>query len=450
MRPGWFHSPRLQTGVYLIWVFIMIPVLAGLLAFAADIGLFQNDKSTSQTVADAAAQAGINVVRRVFYTPTATLSATVKAGHVRTAVLGAANAAGFANSDVTITYCPRSSELGDVSGTGPCWRLGNTNNRVASPSSTYPMATEAVGGAEADTAAYVHVALTKSTTSYFARFLRVMNFPSVSVSAMTRAKERPMSCPGTYITPDGGPKGLDIKSSTLTVNSGGILVDLDHNNALAGTSGTVTADWIRVAGGQGNPNVLYVCRLKPSPCPALNQPLEPALRPVIDYPSVNCNDYSCDQSRGRNPNGCDFAVDKVYVNKRVTSSNVTLRAGTYCGGLQIDHASNVILARDGATLVYRFVEKTNGNGTDGKLTIISSSVTTLNSPGDGVILLSETATHGDNYAVDLESSTLTGYARIYAEGLQLTSSNLSMDNNLTGVVGTLCGAPLELTTGLVQ
>ncbi len=447
MRPDLTHSPRLQTGVYLIWVFVMIPVLVGFLAFSVDVGLFQNDKSKAQTVADAAAQAGINVVRRVFDTPMATLSATAKAGHVRTAVRNAANAAGFENTAIQITYCPKASEVGAVTGTGPCWNLGNTNTRVASPSPSYPLAAEAGGGAEADTAAYVHVALTKSTTSYFARFLRMINFPPVTVVAMTRAKERPMSCPGIYITPTGGPKGLDIKSSTLTVSNGGILIDLADNNALAGTSSIVTADWVKAAGGQGNPNVTYICRLKPSPCPELNQPLDAALQPHYNYPIVDCNDYVCNQSGHNNPNGCDFAADKVYVNKKVTTDNVTLRAGTYCGGLEIDSANNVTLARDGATMVFRFVNQTNGNGTDGKLTIISS---TVSAAGDGVILLSETATHGNNYAVDLDSSTLTGFVRIYAEALQLTSSTVTIDSDSEVFGGSSCGAPLELTTGLIQ
>lgn len=480
----------------MVWVLLMISVLVGTLAFTIDVGMIQDDKSQAQTVADAAALAGINVVRRVFAVPTASMSAYEKAGYVRAAVLEAAGNAGFAASSVQIIYCPRSSEAAVLTGGGPCFSITNPGSisTVTKPSPYYPLDSEAAGEDEEGTAAYLHVVLSKNTTSYFARILDIMNFPPVTVSAMTRYKEDvQLPCPGFYAPREASndPLPLNLKNgSNLTLINGGILISDDANNSIGGSApiNSVTADWIKSAGGTSHPaNVSYTCNLGGT-CPEMD--LEANL--LVDYEYDPPSDIGIDCASTSYPNTAGNKCDRYTVNSgphaghyvyknclvdntMVASGAYTLYAGTYCGGLTITNvqgsANNprVILQprvssgeivedvyyftggdmtvtgdKHGPTVTYSYIQARNGGVADG-----------------GIVLYAPMASGSSAYAVALQWAQFTaldpdpdvlsaadGSLRIFSDNLQLDDSTLTYNTYKGGL--SECGGESQSFTGLVQ
>lgn len=484
-----------QRGIYLIWVFVMVPVLLGFLAFSIDMGIFLNERGKAQTAADAAALAGVYTVRQLFDADELIgdpLGTTAQAAD-SDAALRAAAENGFAHNppDVTVqvTYPVPDS---------------------ANPPSPYPLANEKLGGAQYGTAAYVLVAITQTSSSVFAPFLNI-DEGVIGATAMGRYKEqKPRSCPGIFIYPDTPrrPSQLDLKqASSLNISSGGIYIDSDHNNALAGSAGsTVTADWIQSSGGTGNAQIDYICRDNPTPCPELYKDLDatftiPAVTiPVTaDFPACPSGGASTPPACGTidtatgNPvcpctlsapcaplatGGCrvfqntpEVGPDDLPVGADRNTTYCTLTAGKYCGGLTIRNDNS------GQPFKVKLQPYISGGGVadeardtyfymvNGQLIVRKTLVVADDGgvTGQGITIHAPDEGSGSTYSVDLDYSTLTSWAnddcdadvpvappdgslRIYAGRLGLAHGSCL---NLHSYDTENCGAPLEIYTGLV-
>ena len=460
MIPYLTNKRRSQKGAYMIWIVFLTPVLVGLLAFSVDVGMIYDEKHQAQTNADALALAGINVVGRTF---NASLTPKQKADAVMAAVreMAARQSPKIADSALTITYCPKGSELSAAgfSGAGRCLNLPASSTppasyaRIASPSANYPLASEAVGGTDADSSAYVHVKVTANNTNYFSRFLKIINMPPVSAEAMARKREQLGGCTAYYqplkAGPSTDPQTIMLRDgSHLSVTVGGILILDDPNNALSssGTGNTVSAPWIKVVSDQRNvQQISYYCEadcpeygIDPTTLPNyLQNPAPPTVVPI------NCNDSAYTDTA----DNCDCYPQgdpqcNVYVNCEVNASNYTsktLRPGTYCGGLMV---SNVGTAGSPVTLFQPTVSNDvyvlksrdanpsdyqNKLGRAGYLNVSYSHIQAGAGPvvnGGVYFYAPEPVSNSSDFSIDLDNSSLRGYLRLWADHLQLRNSTL--------------------------
>lgn len=478
-----------QGGIYLIWVFVWVPMMLGFLALSIDTGVFLNEKAKAQTAADAAALAGVYVVRRLFDAEEVIgdpFGADAQAA-VHEAAGRAATENGFEHSPPEVT----------VNVTYPVPDSAN-------PPSPYPLLAEKAGGTEAGTAAYVRVTITQKSDSVFASYLGIVE-GEISVTALGRYKEKkPRSCPGIFIYPDDPrrPQQLDLKqASQLSVSDGGIYIDSDHENALSGSAGsTVTADWIQASGGTGNATIVYECQDNPTPCPELYKDLDPnfsppqvtePIDPVDNLPACGPSEGVCGtaDASGNLPCPCTLSSPTCQALGsgacRVFSGTTVVRpshlppgppvaeyciltAGKYCNGLTIDNNTaspfKVKLqpyVRSGGLIEYRddFFYMMNGVLDIDKTTVIADDAGT----GHGITIYAPNEGGGSTFSVDLDYSRITswevddcdvgvpastpdGSVRIWAGRLGLAhASCLNMHSYQTSA----CGSPLVIYTGLV-
>lgn len=372
----------------MVWIIFLLPVLVATLAFSVDIGKYYDDASQTQTVADSAALAGINALRRVFDEDTATMSAVCKAGFISEAVSDAltrmANGAdaggmGFDVDDVELIYCPRSSEP-LVSGEGPCWVIPPDANcgvdcdcggfagsivaytnedTVGKPGmGFYPLNSELLdsGEDEEDSAGYVYVRINKQADGYFSGLLGNLNFPSIEVAAMARHRFMPSEpCPGLFNPGEGDndPKPISLKSSTIKIMNGGITISDDVTQDIHSSNppNYIYADWIKILDNYSD-QISYYCGPAPySACipdvvnssEILNyEPEDSYLFDQYGTRNAYCNSTSylntlnpCD--RYLSPTGQYIYVNCVIGPAEVALGAYTLYAGTYCGGLKIEN-----------------------------------------------------------------------------------------------------------------
>ena len=476
-----------QRGIYLIWVFVMIPMLLGFLALSIDTGIFLNEKGKAQTAADAAALAGVYTVRRLFDAEEVIgdpFGASAQAAVVD-AARRAAGENGFVHSPPRVTV--------DVTYPVP---------DSANPPSPYPLPAEKVGGAEAGTAAYVRVTITQTSDSVFASILGIVE-GEIRATALGRYKEQsPRPCPGIFIYPDypRRPQQLDLKqASMLSVNDGGIYIDSDHENALAGSAGAVvTANWIQASGGTGNATVVYNCLDNPTPCPELYKDLDSSfVPPVVDMPDPTADFPACDtpgtppacgtlDTFGNKVCPCTLSSPtcqplsigdcRVFHGTTVVRPShlpagqeyCILTAGKYCDGLTIDNNTNnpfkVKLqpyVSGGGVVEYKddFFYMMDGILDIDKTLVLADDAGT----GHGITIYVSDEGGGATYSVDLDYSTLTSWVDDDCdEGVPISSPNGSMRIwvgrlglahasclNLHSYETAACGAPLVIYTGLV-
>lgn len=485
---------RHQAGTYMVWMLFLLPVLIGLFAFGTDVGLIYYERSKTQTAVDAAAMAGITVLRRVFKEPLSDISALCKAGSASQAAIASAAAAGFTTGDVQVIYCPRSSETNAlITGGGPCFDIpsdaecdagcdcGNLEDTISSQSKPwvgyFPTATDG------NKAAYIYVLLNSASTGYFAPVLGVFNTADITAGAIAQAKELPISIGGAgYYQPvkaGNDPQSINLKNGSKIEIDGGIWIQDDPNNALtaSGSNNRVIAEWIKVEGTNTNPNIIYECD---NPCPELGVDLDSYPEEVRDYlesfePPANFTPQNCSSSAYPDTaNKCDYYPDhKVYVNCLIDSTNVasvTLYPGTYCGGLTVngvgDDANPIQLqpiTSSGVVTddVYYFVQREKQAGdykgtpnqpTPGTLKIDDGAVHAGNGgvADAGVYLYAPGPVAGSDYAVILENdSSLTGSILIWADHLQLEDSTLDYTPYLGGL-NHFPDPPTIVVTRLVQ
>ena len=495
MLAKYHHNPPCHRGIYLIWIFVLIPILLGFLAFSVDMGLFLNEKGKAQTAADAAALAGVYTVRRLF--DAEEVIGDRFGASAQAAVLDAARRAAADNG---FTHDPP-GVIVDVVYPVP---------DSANPPSPYPLPSEQAETLENKTAAYVRVTITQTTNSVFAPILGI-DEGITSATALGRYKEqKPKSCPGIFIYPDDPrrPQQLDLKqASKLSVSEGGIYIDSDHANALAGSAGsTVTADWIDSSGGTGNAQIVYICRDNPTPCPDLYKDLDanftapnPTIPVTTDYPACTAGASTpdtCGTLDGAGNPICPCTLSdpcsplaaggcRVFTNTPVVGPDdltaaglnrftdyCKLTAGKYCGGLTIRNdnsgdpfkvklqpyvSGGVVADEDKDAFFYILngvleVDKSTVVADDGGVT------------GQGITIYVPDEGSGSTFSVDLDYSTLSswendtdcdagdppptpnGSMRIWVGRLGLAHASCL---NLHSYESAACGSPLEIYTGLV-
>ena len=472
------HQNQRQKGIYLIWVFVMVPILLGFLVFSIDMGVFLNEKAKAQTAADAAALAGVYMVRRIFDIDPDEVDIDKQAVVVE-AVRGAAEENGFIHNPdgypkVEVIYPVPDS---------------------ANPPSPYPLTVEKAGNAEAGTAAYVRVTITQASDSVFAPILGI-DQGIINATALGRYKEKkPRSCPGIFIYPDfpRRPQQLDLKqASKLSVSGGGIYIDSDHENALAGSAGsTVSADWIQASGGTGNAQILYECLDNPTPCPELYKDLDADfIPPEVVMPAPTANFPACGPSQGEcdTPGACPCTLSnptcqplgsgacRVFYGTTVVQPDdlpagqeyCFITAGKYCDGLTIDNNTpNTFKVKlqpyvaEGGVVPYKddFFYMMDGVLEIDKTTVVADAA----GSGHGITIYAPDEGFGSTFSVDLDYSTLTSWAgddcdadlptttpdgsmRIWAGRLGLAHASCL---NLHSYDTDKCGSPKVIYTGLV-
>ncbi len=370
-----------QQGSYMVWIIFLLPVLVATLAFSVDIGKYYDDASQIQTVADSAALAGINALRRVFDEDTATMSAVCKAGFISEAVSDAltrmANGAdaggmGFDVDDVELIYCPRSSEP-LVSGEGPCWVIPpdancgvdcdcggfagsiaayiNEDTEDKPGKGFYPLNSELPdsGEGEEDSAGYVYVRLNKQTDGYFLGLLGILNFPSIEVTAMARHRFKPkFYCPGMYAPVENlnDPEPVNLRNgSRLIITDGGITIRDEVQNSIGSSNqpNWIEAEWIKIWGEIYSGQITYTCDPSYPICPEVLQnssidyygPIEQDQYLATGYAEriAYCNSSAYSTSCIPVDNE---EVGYIYVNCELSGPGPhELMAGTYCGGLTL-------------------------------------------------------------------------------------------------------------------
>ena len=387
-----------QSGSFFVWLAVLLTVLIGLLFFSYDVGVFNSERTSSQTDADSLALAGINVIKKVFYLLPTEMTAKVKADKLLAAVREAAGrlTPPVTDANLVITYCPISSETDDANmlGGGPCFNLPASSTPPSyystaiktsipgkfNPMDYFPDTSELAGGSKEDSAAYVHVAIQSQVSTIFGRITNLMNFPSIWISATAAVKERANgeSCVGYFTEKQGSndPQTISLKddSEFEILRPGGLLITDDPNLVFSasGARSGVTADWIKAVGANSNPNIDFTCR-DGGTCPELGvsenllRGYEPPV-PTFPYVGVNC---ASTPMRDTMENECDAyprtsggKTRWFYVNCHITPDNIDLIiartptsnppgpgcgglcAGTYCGGLEIEGilpAKNLLL-----------------------------------------------------------------------------------------------------------
>ncbi len=471
-----------QKGSYMIWIIILIPVLIATLAFSVDIGQYHDDTSQAQTVADSAARAGINVVRRVFDEDTSKMSAICKAGFISEAVDDAltrmaasidAGGMGFTVDGVELIYCPRSSEQLIIE-EGPCYVIPagagcdadcdcaefsdsidtyvNDDTDGKPGFGFYPMENELAEGG-GDSVAYFSVQVRKTPRSYFLELLPSVNFPQVTVSAIARASKKGdelPSCPA-YYNPwgdDNDPQLVRLKdSSSLEIKKGGMLLLDNPNNVfnLVGKGNTIKADWVAV---RENATIgkslleILTCSDPSFSCPIItgSEWLHGNPKPP-DFIAKKCDIYP-----DTSDNICDNPAPGLYINCVINETNyksVVLTAGTYCGGLTINNVGTESVpyvleplrkSDEISDDVYFFTGKPAVSGdykkaptsTGGGLIINNSYVEAGSAgiEGAGIYLYAPILNASSDFNLNLLSSTLIGSARTYIDHLSLDHSEL--------------------------
>ena len=453
------ENPRLLRGSITIWMIFLLPILLGLFAFSLDFGMVFYEKSKTQTAADSAALAGVDVLKRVLRLKTTDMPAICKAGYVGEAVMEAATAAQIAPEDVQIVYCPRSSEV-NICGGGPCCNIptdaacdadcncGGLSGSITSAAkpwdALFPLDAEMAGSgtSQEDSAGYVYVEITRGAAGFFAGILSAWPGPEVKARAIAIAKKVPIGA-GYYQPLKAGndPQTINLKDgSRFVINNGGILIMDDPNNALtsSGSGNSVSADWIKVVIDEGPNNITFTCDV--GPCPEYNADVDDIEAEPPQFNAQNCSSLIITDATEKCTRNETL---RIYANCTIDSTNkddVNLYPGTYCGGLTIDGVNVVLspLVAGGVVVedVYYFVERSKQPGdvagtppnAAGKLLIKNNS--TVQAVDGGVtnagVFIYAPEVGGSDFGIDISTdSTLQGLINIWSDHIRLDDSLLS-------------------------
>ena len=225
-----------QTGAYLVWASLLLPIMAGFLALAIDIGLVMGHKRQAQIAADAAAQAGaLNLV--------ASSTLADKQAAARTAGLEAAKDNGFDDADPDISVA------------------------VNLP----PTQTQSPYYYNATNGDYVAATITSRSPGIFSRLplVNIDKFTIVTNAVALSAASATTECPGVFTDRIDSPRGVNLQRGGFTINNGGIYVGDIHSQSIGGSGdGFMTADWIKLGGGNSG-GISYTCR-ESQTCPEIN------------------------------------------------------------------------------------------------------------------------------------------------------------------------------------
>ena len=398
-------SRRSQQGAYVIWVLVLIPVLAGALAFVFDVGLAFATHERAKTAADAAALAAAMAAKRESDNLNSPDN-TIKDKAVKRVEAAAIEAAGGKNEfthdgdkvTITVEYPPTTT--------------------IYSPYNVSPTNLE-----------YVGVTVSKKINILFAYDFIFGELPPVSAYAIAKVgagglSGSPNSCPGIYAYGKDEKNVTDLKGkSDLKVLNGGIFLNSDGKVALYGSAGsTMTAEWIEVGKeGKAAKSVDYYCDKYPSGSPSCVEPVSEAREPPdLDLSSTPCTASNSNCVIDKSSFKCDCSEDKKK-GITCTTGELPLQAGRYCG-LKIQNSgtskSPLILGPSATTNIWDL------RGTDG-LEIINSVVTGVkDSTYDGVVLFSSDGalTMGTNKKDT--KSTLNGSVRLYFNSIDMDDDSL--------------------------
>ena len=225
---------KCQRGAYLVWAALLLPVMAGFLALAIDIGLVMGHKRQAQIAADAAAVAGaLNI------DPTNKQNSASLAGRE------AAKDNGFDNDDPNIEV------------------VVNVSPNVTQTQSPYYY--------NATNGDYVAATITSRSPGIFSRLplVNIDHFTIVTNAVALSAASAVIECPGVYTDRIDTPRGINLQRGGFTINNGGIYVGDIHEQSIGGSSdGFMTADWIKLGGGNSG-GITYTCR-ESQICPETN------------------------------------------------------------------------------------------------------------------------------------------------------------------------------------
>lgn len=460
------RSKYKQSGTYVIWVLLLLPVLVGALALSFDAGIAMIDHQRARTAADAAALAGAFAVKRDL-ADLRSADADVKAAAVERVEIAAREIAasnGFSHGDdgvqVTVNYPPSTEQ-----------------------SIYYSVKLADAVDIKQAKSIYLGVTVQRPVRTRFAHLLlpqEELDEFTIVASAVGRAGTTGKfnSCPALYMYGGGmaNKKVLDLgKGADFEVLDGGIFINYNSTGtALYGSNegSSMTAEWIEKSVNAGQTGqVDYFCTKYPadSPCP----------KPVSDFryepekpPTATCTvaNKQCCVRNGYLKCGCsavNCALNKDTDHAKVCSPGIAvtkLTAGDYCEGLTIYNtgtaASPLILKPTASTNVF------NLQGSN--MTVLGSYIRAESDPNydhDGLVIFSyydSTNPPPSPGAARLEvgsesvkdsRSTIEGKLRLYFDAIWLTSHSTDTTPTKLSVLGfdqEGCGKLPDTNTVVVQ
>ena len=428
-----------QSGSYVIWVVILLPVLVGAMALAFDAGIAQADRQRAHTAADAAALAGAFTVkeeRSNLASATSSVVAAAKARVTAAARLGA-KANGFEQGVkgvvIDVEYPPVSSYFAPYTGLSD----------------------------------YIGIRVRRPTPSSFGNFFGIASFP-VEVTAVGRAGTDTTgnTCPGLYLYGNTHNKTTDLKhGSKYFIHGGGIYLDAS-GTAMFGSSGSeMEAQWIESKDANPTNSVEYFCDAYPRTNSSDHtgdqrcvQPLSTIREPPEQFTPGPCTTQNTNCCVGTNASTitqlkcpCTSTTYTRNLNASATASPV-LEAGTFCGGLTIQNTGTatlpLLLRASTSSDTFIFANST-GTIANGNLTIQGTSsknsyFTVQNANGyAGVTLYSLGGLMDMTYS---RTSSPNTPLRIYFDAMSLDYSTL----DISPYQEQHCGLLPAITTVVVQ
>ncbi len=411
-----------QSGAYLVWAALLLPVMAGFLALAIDIGLVMGHKREAQIAADAAAQAGaLSIV--------ATSTLTDKQAAARTAGLEAAKDNGFNDADPNVSVV------------------------VNLP----PTQTQSPYYYNATNGDYVAATITSISPGIFSRLplVNIDKFTIVTNAVALSAASATTECPGVFTDRIDTPRGVNLQRGGFTINNGGIYVGDIHSQSIGGSGdGFMTADWIKL-GGANSGGISYTCR-ESQTCPEIN--VVPTGKPemigfedkcdyenvVVSVSGVSCTPTSSCRKPTLDPKDANgfYGLPAGYY--CVTNSNTSRNALTITGTkvkLRPNGTNEVFVFKNGNLLIQS--SGTGGSAVESQVITVGNSLSGTDYRAGVVLYAVDTAdipyTDDPDYvapssysAISITGtskgkSTLSGPMRLLANTIVLNDALLTVD-----------------------
>ena len=316
-----------QSGIYVIWTLILLPILIGVLAFSFDAGIAMANHQRARTAADAAAQAGAYAIMREpdLKGTDENLKKLALDRVVKTALLAAEHNGfkdGVDNVQVSVNYPPTSqqSEYYD----------GSTSTNYLGVTVTIPIFP------------YFARALPSLADSFYedpGNKLITLNAYAVGKAGSSSSN----TCPGIYIFGKADRVLALYHGSDFQVSNGGIFIDyydITGTSYFGSNGSTMSAEWIeKNQNGMENGAIEPTCTSYPvdSPCP---KPVSKN-REMPEIPAqttcVSSNTKVC-IANGLKWSDCDKDTCISSKCKGVGTnlgSSPELQAAEYCEGLTI-------------------------------------------------------------------------------------------------------------------
>ena len=384
---------RRQTGSYIVWVLILVPVLVGGLALVFNAGNALATHQQARTAADAAAFAAALAVQREMDN---LLDAATKDAAKARVIAAANHAAGENGFNQVTVHWP-------------------ADKSIFAP---YNVAPTNMG--------YVGVEVSKQAQNIL--LVEKMYGLLAPVSAVSLARvgsgagSETNTCPGIYVYGK-QKKVTDLKGgSDFKVLNGGIYLGSDGANALYGSNpSTMTAQWIEVGDGSNFPNsVTYYCDNYPGGNPLCVKGVQKREEPDLNLPSTTCSttNSKCVISGGKLK--CNCSLDKKGV-PSCTTSELPLEAGRYCGLKIFDSGTDAapLVLRPSATTNIWDVSGANDEDWDG-LVLSNSVVKGDKDPNyEGIVFYDKSGP-----LTTKDKSTLKGDVRIYFNSIDMNNDSL--------------------------